>query len=367
MSTASPMGVPSLQPPHVSKTTIPVAGLLVDVYGLDQLPTAATAVSCLWLHHGRLGNKNDMATFAALVLSAWHARTNDNNSSTGSSSASRGLIAVAFDERNHGTRLAHKASNDAWRDGNKTHAQDMFGVVTGGVVDMAHLMDALEGYLFGNGASSPGSLQAATLGSRRQAGLTDQHLALGVSQGGHTVWQAMFAEPRLSAGVVVIGCPDYMAIMTDRARLTRLPTYSAADHGASFLGSEDFPHALVEACKKYDPKGILFGTREISASPSDVEKERLGSILDTRLAKKKFQVLSGGVDKLVPYALAKPFLDFFKSAVETWGKQANISVEDIVYPGVGHKFDDAMMKDAVRFIVDIVSGADATQASTAKI
>ncbi|KAK8089420.1 hypothetical protein PG997_004381 [Apiospora hydei] len=314
MSTASPMVVPSLQPPHVSKTTIPVAGLLVDVYGLDQLPTAATAVSCLWLHHGRLGNKNDMATFAALALSAWHARTNDNNS-TGSSSPSRGLIAVAFDERNHGTRLAHKASNDAWRDGNKTHAQDMFGVVTGG-------------YLFGNGASSPGSLQAATLGPRRQAGLIDQHLALGVSQGGHTVWQAMFAEPRLSAGVVVIGCPDYMAIMTDR---------------------------------------ILFGTREISASPSDVEKERLGSILDARLAKKKFQVLSGGVDKLVPYALAKPFLDFFKSAVETWGKQANISVEDIVYPGVGHKFDDAMMKDAVHFIVDTVSGADATQASTAKI
>ncbi|KAK8049221.1 hypothetical protein PG994_010951 [Apiospora phragmitis] len=352
MSTTSPMGVSSRQPPHVSKTTIPVAGLLVDVYGLEELPMGATAISCLWLHHGRLGNKNDMATFAALALSAWHARA--NNSTT--SSSSRGLIAVAFDERNHGMRLAHKTSNDAWRDGNKTHAQDMFGVVTGGVVDMAHLMDALEGYLFGNGTSSPGNLQAA-LGSRKQAGLIDQHLALGVSQGGHTVWQAMFVEPRLSAGVVVIGCPDYMAIMTDRARLTKLPTYSAADNGASFLGSRDFPHALVEACRKYDPKGILFGTREISVSPSDVEKERLGFIMDSRLAGKKFQVLSGGVDKLVPYALAKPFLDFLKTAVETWDKQANISVEDIVYPDVGHKFDDVMMKDAVRFIIDTVSEA----------
>lgn len=199
------MGDSSQQPPQVSKTTIPVTGLLVDVYGLDELPTGATAVSCLWLHHGRLGNKNDMATIAALALSAWHAR-----SSNTTSSSSRGLIAVAFDSRNHGARLAHKASNDAWRDGNKTHAQDMFGVVTAGVVDMAHLMDALEGYLFGNGASSPGNLQAASLGSRRQGSLIDQHLALGVSQGGHTVWQAMFAEPRLSAGIVVIGCPDYM-------------------------------------------------------------------------------------------------------------------------------------------------------------
>ncbi|KAK6841592.1 hypothetical protein PG987_002452 [Apiospora arundinis] len=363
MATPNPMGVSSKQPPQVSKTTIPVTGLLVDVYGLDELPAGVTSVSCLWLHHGRLRSKDDMATFAALALSAWHARAANNKTNN----TSRGLIAVAFDERNHGTRLAHKASNDAWRDGNKTHAQDMFGVVTGGVVDMAHLMDALEGYLFGNGASSPGHLPAPG-SARRQAGLIDQHLALGVSQGGHTVWQAMFTEPRLSAGVVVIGCPDYMAIMTDRARLSKLPTYSTADKGASFLGSRDFPHALVEACEKYDPKGILFGTREISVSPSDVEKERLRSVLEPRLAGKKFQILSGGVDKLVPYALAKPFLDFFKSAVTTWDRQANISVEDIVYPDVGHMFDDAMMKDAVRFIVDTVSEAEARQtSSTAKI
>jgi dienelactone hydrolase len=38
----------------------------------------------------------------------------------------------------------------------------------------------------------------------------DRHLALGVSMGGHSVWQLMFAEPRVSAGVVVVGCPDYM-------------------------------------------------------------------------------------------------------------------------------------------------------------
>lgn len=216
------MGDSSQQPPQVSKTTIPVTGLIVDVYGLDELPAGATAVSCLWLHHGRLGNKNDMATFAALALSAWHARS--------TSSSSRGLIAVAFDSRNHGARLAHKASNDAWRDGNKTHAQDMFGVVTGSVVDMAHLMDALEGYLFGNGASSPGNLQSTALSSWRPAGLIDQHLALGVSQGGHTVWQSMFAEPRLSAGVVVIGCPDYMGKLYDRHSDNGMNYYKYTDY-----------------------------------------------------------------------------------------------------------------------------------------
>lgn len=37
-----------------------------------------------------------------------------------------GLIAVAFDQRNHGSRQVNKLANEAWREGNKTHAQDMF-------------------------------------------------------------------------------------------------------------------------------------------------------------------------------------------------------------------------------------------------
>ena len=60
-----------------------------------QLSPAAKAVSCLWLHHGRLRMKEDMAPTASLALSAWH-RT--------SASSTRGLIAVAFDQRNHGSR-----------------------------------------------------------------------------------------------------------------------------------------------------------------------------------------------------------------------------------------------------------------------
>jgi dienelactone hydrolase len=56
--------------------------------------------------------------------------------------------------------------------------------------------DLIEGYLFGDAESKT---------------KIDQHLALGVSLGGHSVWQLMFAEPRVTAGVVVIGCPDYIS------------------------------------------------------------------------------------------------------------------------------------------------------------
>lgn len=38
----------------------------------------------------------------------------------------------------------------------------------------------------------------------------DQHLVLGVSLGGHAAWQVLFSDPRVTAGVVIIGCPDYM-------------------------------------------------------------------------------------------------------------------------------------------------------------
>lgn len=33
---------------------------------------------------------------------------------------------------------------------------------------------------------------------------------LGVSLGGHAAWQVLFNEPRVTAAVVIIGCPDYM-------------------------------------------------------------------------------------------------------------------------------------------------------------
>jgi dienelactone hydrolase len=54
--------------------------------------------------------------------------------------------------------------------------------------------DVVEGYLFPDGRAA-----------------VDHHLALGVSLGGHSVWQLMFCEPRITAGVAVIGCPDYMS------------------------------------------------------------------------------------------------------------------------------------------------------------
>lgn len=163
-------------------------------------------------------------------------------------------------------------------------------------------------------------------------------------------------------------CGKTKGLLKDRARKSKLPTYSG-DGGASFLGSKDFPEALVRACQKYDPKGILFGAGEVPPIPATTaEQERLRPLLDAKVRGKRFQILSGGADKLVPYAVATPFLEFFKDAVDTWYRDGDVYVEDNVYAGVGHQFDLAMKKDAVRFIVDTVALADEkNRAASAKI
>lgn len=182
---------PSLAPPTVSKTTIPMAGLLVDVYGLEELssPRPATHITCLWLHHQRNKARGRMGDFASRAVAAWNERRADPECRA----PERGLVALAFDQRNHGSRLVDERANCSWKAGNDRHAVDMMGAVSGMVGDTQGLIDVVEGYLAVEGAE------------------VDGHFALGVSLGGHSTWQTMFRDERVTAGVVIIGCPDYMS------------------------------------------------------------------------------------------------------------------------------------------------------------
>lgn len=178
-------------PPPVSQKTVPMAGLLVDVYGLEELssPRPATRVTCLWLHHPRLQTREKMGDFARRAVSAWNER---RRGAGGGASAERGLVALAFDQRNHGSRAVCERANGSWRAGNETHGIDMMAAVRGMAEDTRGLMDVVEGYL------------------GMAEGEVDGHFVLGHSLGGHSAWQLMFADERVTAGVVIIGCPDYI-------------------------------------------------------------------------------------------------------------------------------------------------------------
>ncbi|KAK5657360.1 hypothetical protein OQA88_3426 [Cercophora sp. LCS_1] len=310
--------------PSVSLTTLPISGLLVDIHGLSELAPSATRITCLWLHHPRGTTKARMVDIAARAVYEWNK----------SPSASRtGLIALAWDQRNHGTRLIHEVSNESWKKGNETHAQDMFGMVSGAVVDQGILLDAVGGYLF----------------RERRDRVIDRHLALGVSLGGHSVWQTIFREERVRAGVMVVACPDYMCLMEERAKRSKLAT---CQEGA-FLGSRDFPPELVAACEKFDPKALLFGTAPVGGTAEEA-RAALEKKVGGRLDGKSFLICSGEDDKLVPYARGKAFIEWFVNTAEPWRRDHDVSIENHVYAGVGHWFDEKMAIDAVRFIVSHV-------------
>jgi len=61
-----------------------------------------------------------MAPMATAAILDW-------NKKSGQTSA-KGLIAVSFDQRNHGTREVHKLANESWKAGNPAHAADMFSI-----------------------------------------------------------------------------------------------------------------------------------------------------------------------------------------------------------------------------------------------
>lgn len=78
-----------------------------------------------------------MADVAARCVAAWNERSKKTKSKA---SPEQGLIALAFDQRNHGTRLVSDKGNESWNKGNETHAQDMFSIMAGAVADQGILM-----------------------------------------------------------------------------------------------------------------------------------------------------------------------------------------------------------------------------------
>jgi pimeloyl-ACP methyl ester carboxylesterase len=276
-----------------------------------------------------------MHPIATDILTAWNARSQ-------SSKTTKGLIAVSFDQRNHGTRLVDKLHNEAWRQGNSRHAQDMFSCLNGTATDTSHLIGHIESYIFTE-ANAPN---------------ITQHLVLGVSLGGHAAWHCVLSDPRITAAVVGIGCPDYTRLMADRARLSRRETYTASEPpGTSFIGSVDFPRALVEQVALYDPAGLLlpgyFNPVEKDKDVGRADLERMGGLVKERLQGKRVLNLSGREDKLVPYAAGEPFLKVFKQVLED--PQVDVEFEDVLFDGVGHAFPPAMKEKAKEWVCALLA------------
>lgn len=104
-------------------------------------------------------------------------------------------------------------------------------------------------------------------------------------------------------------------------------------------------------CRRADPKGLLFGTDPIAINPDEAKREKLKPVLDRTIKGKRFLSCSGGADRLVPYHMAEPFINFLQGASRGWYKDGNVVMDDRVYAGVGHEFSDDMIRDSVEFLV----------------
>ena len=168
MATSNPMATTySALPLAVSKKTFTIAGILTTVYGLDDLNQSINDVACLWLLHPRLQTQSCMEPLAASNINEWNARLQRRKGDK----ASIGLVAVSFDQRNHGSREVDQLANQTWRSGNETHAQDMFSIFHGTAVDVSLLITYISSYIF------PTSNHTITT-----------NLVCGVSLGGHCAW-----------------------------------------------------------------------------------------------------------------------------------------------------------------------------------
>ena len=113
-----------IPPAEVSEQSYHVAGILTTVYGLKELDPNVKNVACLWLLHPRLQTQACMKPVAASAIQYW----SDRHQQTKSRKLAIGLVAISFDQRNHGSREVDKLANQAWSAGNRRHAQDMFSI-----------------------------------------------------------------------------------------------------------------------------------------------------------------------------------------------------------------------------------------------
>ncbi|KAK4934505.1 hypothetical protein LTR10_024252 [Elasticomyces elasticus] len=135
----------------------------------------------------------------------------------------------------------------------------------------------------------------------------DHIFCVGVSLGGHATYHVLSDDPRVSAGVVIIGCPDVAALMEERA------------------SKNDFERKL--------PPSFRETARRLSPKLEEV-------------AKKGILILRDIEDTLVPWGPSEIFVN----------KLPKEKTRIVGYEGIGHELTQAMMQDTAKWICDVRHG-----------
>lgn len=292
----------------MSVRTFTIAGIELDVWststnppplppssGLPRLP-----VTVLFILHGRNNTRNGIANIANRMLQL-NAATLEEEERTWK----RELIVVTFDHRNHGSRLVDANANNGWnlKDNTKhnpRHALDMYALQVGSALDVTTLIEFLPSYLYPDNERK-----------------IDQWALAGFSLGGHSTWIAAKNDPRIEVVVPIVGCPDYIPLMYDRA----------SRRGIDASDPAHFPPSLVAYIRSHDPASSAFKL-------TDASNPFWG---------KKILAMAGGKDPLVPWTFSRAFFD----ALEVGDRGVK---ECFIDPDAKHEWTDAMGEVMAAFI-----------------
>ncbi|KAG7450969.1 uncharacterized protein BT62DRAFT_984275 [Guyanagaster necrorhizus] len=195
-------------------------------------------------------------------------------------------------------------ANEGWSkvatQNNDRHAIDMYSLQTGTARDVSFLIDFLPAYVF----------------PEQERIVTGWGVA-GVSLGGHSTWISLSQDPRLTIGIPIIGCPDYLTLISARAE----------KFGISLEKSSYLPDSLLVLIQRSDPASTAYRS-------SDSSNPFLG---------KKILVLSGADDSLVPWSASEPFVNGL-----VVGEKGVKRV--FVQEGVRHKCSPEMVQQLVEFV-----------------
>ncbi|KAG1785877.1 Alpha/Beta hydrolase protein [Suillus plorans] len=281
-----------------TKQTLPIGGLLVDVYSHPTTtPSSTNPIHALFFLHGRFDNAQDQYIVDTIKVIF------DESYGSGAGERKKDLIVIAFDHRNHGTRLVNQQRNFAWSkepaENNDQHAVDMYTIQTGTAQDVSFLIDHIPSSLYPSGERT----------------IVEWGMG-GVSLGGHSTWIALSREPRLTLGIPIIGCPDYMKLISRRAQSSNIP-----------LSPPYFPTSFMTYVERHDPAQLAYRTKDAS----------------NPFFGKKVLVLSGKDDKLVPWVASAEFVDGLEVGE---GGVKKVVVEE----GAGHECTSGMRREAGLFV-----------------
>lgn len=285
---------------ELAKQTLLISGLLVDVYShptSNSNSSSTNPIHALFFLHGRFGSTQhkDVVDTVKVIFDETYAGV--------SGERKKDLIIVAFDHRNHGTRLVDQQRNFSWSKdpakNNDQHAVDMYTIQTGSAEDVSFLIDHLPSFLYPSGERT---IVGWGMG--------------GVSLGGHSTWIALSREPRLSLGIPIIGCPDYTKLISQRAASSDVP-----------FSPPYFPTSLKSYVGKRDPAQLAYRAKDAS----------------NPFFGKMVLVLSGKEDKLVPWVASAEFVEGLEVGE---GGVKRVVVEE----GAGHECTKVMQKEAGVFV-----------------